>query len=74
MNVGSLPFVEDSMLLLMFQVANKPHPYPQKAKMDLPAYVVDIINKALEKPAVKCYQDGKFFAKDLNNCIVNIDD
>jgi hypothetical protein len=49
-------------------------PDPQKTKMDLPAYVVDIINKALEKSAYKHYQDGNFFAKDLNNCIVNIDD
>jgi len=61
------------MVLLMFQVANKPHPYPQKAKMDLPAYIVDIINKALEKSADKRYQDGIIFAEDLNNCIVNID-
>jgi hypothetical protein len=74
MSISSLPFGGDSMVLSTNSKLLISHtPDPQKTKMDLPACVVYIINKALEKSADKRYQDGIIFAEDLNNCIVNID-
>ncbi len=65
---GQLPFQGENLNTLMYRIANdKPKPI-RKLRMELPACLTRVINKALEKDAGRRYADGKAMAEALRRC------
>jgi serine/threonine-protein kinase len=62
---GHLPFVGDSMGQLMFKIANEPTPDIRIVRPGVPAPLVAIIIKGMEKDIEKRYQTGDEMAADL---------
>lgn len=66
---GEKPFHADSIAALLYRIANVPHPDPREFNSRVPAAVVPIINKALEKDPEKRYQTAGEMAADLRTCM-----
>ena len=62
---GRLPFEGESMTQLMFAIANNPHPQIREYNTALPAWIDDIVDKALAKDMAKRYQTGAEFASAI---------
>lgn len=69
---GKLPFYGDSMAQLMFRIANDPHADIRAVRPDVPACVVDIINKALVKDVAGRYQNGADMANAIRQCAASL--
>jgi len=72
---GRLPFKADSMAALMFSITNEAHPEIialRKELMAISPEISTIINKLLEKTPQNRYQTGEELAKDLRNCLENL--
>ncbi len=65
---GKLPFNGDSMASLMYAIANEKHEDVRSFRMDLPACVGIIIDKALEKDAEQRFQSGREMAIMMKAC------
>ena len=59
---GRLPFEGESMTQLMFAIANNPHPQIREINSALPAWIDEIVDRALAKDMAKRYQTGAEFA------------
>jgi predicted Ser/Thr protein kinase len=59
---GRLPFEGESMTQLMFAIANNPHPQIREINGALPAWIDEIVDRALAKDMTKRYQTGADFA------------
>ncbi|MES0874072.1 CHASE2 domain-containing serine/threonine-protein kinase [Sinimarinibacterium thermocellulolyticum] len=62
---GALPFQANSMVNLMMRIAAEPHPPILTLRPDLPAAIVPIIDRLLEKSADARYARGAEVARDL---------
>ena len=62
---GHLPFVGDSMGQLMYKIANEATPDIRSVRPNVPAPLVAIIFKGMEKDIEKRYQTGDDMAADL---------
>jgi eukaryotic-like serine/threonine-protein kinase len=62
---GKLPFEGESMTQLMFAIANSPHPAIRQYNAALPAWIDEIIDRALAKDFEKRYQTGAEFAEAI---------
>ena len=67
---GRLPFEGESMTTLMFCIANNPHPQIREYNPALPAWIDDIIDKALAKDVNQRYQTGQEFAAAIRKARV----
>ncbi len=65
---GGLPFSGDSMASLMYNIANEKHADVRSFRMELPACVGIIIDKALEKDAAQRFQTGREMAIMMKAC------
>jgi serine/threonine-protein kinase len=66
---GQLPFIGESLAQLMFKITNEAPTDILAIKPDLPAGVVTVISRALNKNAAERYQRGAEMAADLRACI-----
>lgn len=66
---GHLPFVGDSMGQLMYKIANEPTPDIRIVRPGVPAPLVAIIMKGMEKDIEKRYQTGDEMAADLRQLV-----
>ncbi|MBI4369749.1 MAG: CHASE2 domain-containing protein [Elusimicrobia bacterium] len=57
----------DSIGSILFQIANDPHPDPQKIRSEIPEALSNIIARALAKKPEERYQRGGDMAKDLRS-------
>jgi serine/threonine-protein kinase len=62
---GRLPFEGESMTQLMFAIANTAHPQIHDFNAGLPAWVKDVIDRALAKDFDKRFQTGAEFAEAI---------
>jgi len=62
---GSLPFTGDSMVQLMFKIANEPHSDIRTVNPALPTCVAAVISKSLAKDPDYRYQTGEQMAKAI---------
>jgi serine/threonine-protein kinase len=62
---GRLPFEGESMTQLMFAIASNPHPNIREINPALPAWIDEIIDRALAKDITKRYQTGAEFAEAI---------
>ncbi|MEI7841704.1 MAG: serine/threonine-protein kinase [Gallionellaceae bacterium] len=69
---GKLPFEGDSMAQLMFRIANEPHADIRTISPDVPACVVDVINKALAKKVEDRFQTGQEMAEAIRQCAATL--
>jgi len=69
---GKLPFEGDSLAQLMYRIAYDPHPDILSIKTDLPACLVEIVNKSLAKLNADRYADGAQMADALRKCAASI--
>lgn len=69
---GKLPFYGDSMAQLMFRIASEPHVDIRTVRPDVPACVVNIINKALAKNVAERYQHGAEMADAIRQCAASL--
>ena len=65
---GRLPFNGDSMASLMYAIANEKHSDVRSFRMELPACVGIIIDRALEKDAELRFQSGREMAIMMKAC------
>jgi serine/threonine-protein kinase len=72
MACGKLPFGGDSMAQLMFRITNESHTDILSIKADLPACLVDIINRSLAKRVEDRYANGAEMANALRQCAASI--
>ena len=70
---GKLPFYGESPSVLMHKIMNERHPDPRKFNPKLPAPLVSIIDKALEKDRTKRYQRAENLAAHLRELGRRID-
>ena len=68
MTCGRLPFEGESMTQLMFAIANEPHPNIMEFNPALPAYMADLVDKALAKNFEERFQTGDEFAAAIKAC------
>jgi serine/threonine-protein kinase len=68
---GRLPFVNDSMALLMRAIANDPAPDVRTLRPDLPEALANVVTLALEKRPETRYADGTQMASDLRAVAAN---
>ena len=66
---GQKPFEGDSVATLMYKIANEAPPAPTLYNQNLPAEVVRIIERGLEKDLEKRYQRGNQMAEELRQVI-----
>lgn len=69
MLTGQLPFQADSMVALMFRIANQRHQDIRTFKPELPQCLSDIVDRMLEKDVMKRYQRGVEIVAALHNCM-----
>ncbi|MDP2805462.1 MAG: serine/threonine-protein kinase, partial [Gallionellaceae bacterium] len=69
---GKLPFEGDSMAQLMFRIANEPHADIRTISPDVPACVVDVINKALAKKVEDRFLTGQEMAEAIRQCAATL--
>ncbi len=65
---GKLPFEGDSMAQLMYRIANEPPADILAISPNLPACVIDLLNKALAKTREARFQTGQEMAEALRDC------
>jgi tRNA A-37 threonylcarbamoyl transferase component Bud32/HAMP domain-containing protein len=65
MLTGHLPFEADSMISVVYKIANTDAPSLDKLRPDLPLSLRRVIARALKKSADKRYQTGEAFAQAL---------
>ncbi len=66
---GQLPFQGENLTTLMYRIANdKPKPI-RKLRVELPACLTRVINRALEKDPARRYASGKAMAEALRRCV-----
>ena len=66
---GQKPFEGDSVATLMYKIANEAPPSPTTYNEALPAELVRIIERGMEKEAEKRYQRGQELAGELRQVI-----
>lgn len=66
---GHLPFVGDSMGQLMFKIANEPTPDIRLVRPNVPAPLVAVIFKGMEKEVADRYQTAEEMAADLRTLL-----
>lgn len=66
---GQLPFAGDSLAQLMFRIANEPPADIRGYAPDLPAAMVTVIERALDKDADRRFQRGSEMAEALRGCL-----
>lgn len=66
---GQLPFVGDSMGQLMFKIANEPTPDIRIVRPNVPAPLVAVIFKGMQKDVNQRYQTGEEMAADLRTLL-----
>lgn len=69
---GHPPFQADSAMTLMMMHINDPVPDPRKINPDVPADLVEVINKALAKDSDQRYQTAAQMASALRNVLGRI--
>jgi len=69
---GRPPFQSDSAMTLMMMHINDPVPDPRKLNPEVPADLVAVINKALEKDPADRYQTAAQMAAALRNVLARI--
>ena len=69
MLTGELPFIGESLVSLMYKIANEKHPDVRLFRPDLPSCVSRIINKALAKEAENRFQSGERFSNAMERCL-----
>jgi serine/threonine-protein kinase len=69
MLTGKLPFMGDSMAQLMYKIANEPTPDILALNPNLPACVVAIVNRMMEKQPEQRYKTGAEIAQDIRACL-----
>ncbi len=72
MACGKLPFEGDSMAQLMYRIANDPHTDILSIRADLPACLVEIINRSLAKQVGDRYANGAEMADALRQCAASL--
>lgn len=65
---GHLPFEADSLGSLMYKIANESYPTPSKYRKRLPACVIRIINKCMQKDPANRYPNGSELAAAIRRC------
>jgi len=68
LSTGKLPFVSDTMAGLAHRICNENPPDIRKLRSDIPACLVRIINKAMQKQKENRYKSGAQMAKSLRQC------
>jgi CHASE2 domain-containing sensor protein/tRNA A-37 threonylcarbamoyl transferase component Bud32 len=68
LSTGKLPFVSDTMAGLAHKICNENPPDIRKLRDDIPACLVRIINKAMQKQKENRYKSGAQMAKSLRQC------
>ena len=71
---GQLPFIGESLALLMYRIANDPAPDILAVNPALPAEVATVIARAMAKSVDQRYQRGAELAADLRRCLGRLDD
>ncbi|WP_338848986.1 serine/threonine-protein kinase [Massilia sp. W12] len=66
---GHLPFVGDSMGQLMYKIANEPTPDIRTVRSNVPAALVAVIFKGMQKDISQRYQSGEEMARDLKTLL-----
>ncbi len=66
---GQLPFVGDSMGQLMYKIANEATPDIRAVRSNVPAALVAVIFKGMEKDVNLRYQNGEEMARDLKTLL-----
>jgi serine/threonine-protein kinase len=66
---GQQPFGGDSLAALMYQIANNQHPDPASLRADLPACLLPILDRVLNKNPDQRYQTGAQFRQALQECV-----
>jgi eukaryotic-like serine/threonine-protein kinase len=72
MLTGTLPFMGDSMAQLMYKIANEPTPDILLLNPNLPACVVAIVNRMMEKLPESRYKTGAEISQDIRTCLAQI--
>lgn len=70
---GKTPFQSDSAMTLMMMHLNDPVPDPRSLRADIPAALVNILLKSLEKDRSKRYQSAAELAADLKRVLAAIE-
>lgn len=70
---GEKPFRGDDMTSLMYHIAREAHPSPRSINPRIPAVIVKIIDKALEKDVDKRYQDAGHFSGHLKQVLARLE-
>jgi serine/threonine-protein kinase len=70
---GQLPFTGESMAQLMFKIANEAPTDITTVNPALPAAVVAVIDKAMNKDIAQRYQRGAEMAADLKRCLEGLE-
>jgi len=71
---GEAPFPGDTLAALSYQISHDKHPNICKVRLELPACIRGIIDKALAKDSDKRYQNGVAFKRAVNRCLKTIED
>jgi len=69
---GQLPFTGESLAQLMFRIANEAPADIAALNPQLPATVVAVIERALQKNVAQRYQQGGQMAADLRACLAGL--
>lgn len=64
---GKKPFQGTSISAVLYKIANEPPPTLDPSDKNIPAEILEIINKALEKDPYKRYQSVEMMLDDLRN-------
>jgi serine/threonine-protein kinase len=67
MLAGRLPFVADSVMAMLYKHVNEPPPTITRLRVDLPAGIKEVVNKALEKNPAKRYSSAGEMAAALQS-------
>ncbi len=66
---GEKPFTGESVATLMYRIANEAHPPIRSQRVDLPAGIDEVINKALQKDPDHRYQHGAEMAREIREVL-----
>jgi len=71
---GEKPFQAENLDMLMYKIANEPHPDPKIKNEKIPDICVKILNKALHKKIEKRYQKAGDLMRHSQIIIQKIDE
>lgn len=71
---GRPPFVGDTMAQLMYAIANAPAPDLRTLRPEVPASLAAVVDRALMKDLGERYQRAEDFARDLRECLADLQD